>query len=84
MVGKTSLFCFRKIMDAKFYIEILQKHIPEVNRMLGDRWRLQEDNDPKHTSHLAMEFLKENIPAVMDWPSNKSRFKSDRKSLGSC
>ena len=38
--------------------------------MLGGRWRLQQDNDPKHTSRLATEFLKENIPAVMDWPSN--------------
>ena len=82
--GKTSLFCFQQIMNTKFYVEILQKYIPEVSRMLGGRWRLQQDNDPKHTSHLAMEFLKENIPAVMDWPSNKSRFKSDRKSLGSC
>jgi len=69
-IGKTSLFCFRRIMDAKFYVEILQNHIPEINRMLGGRWRLQQDNDPKHTSRLATEFLKENIPAVMDWPSN--------------
>lgn len=69
-VGKTSLFCFRGIMDAKFYIEILEKHIPEVSRMLGRRWRFQQDNDPKHTSRLATEFLKKNVPACMDWPSN--------------
>src|SRR6185437_13692236 len=30
-VGKTSLFCFRRIMDAKFYVEMLQNHIPEIN-----------------------------------------------------
>jgi len=29
-----------------------------------------EDNDPKHTSRLAKEFLKNNVPQVMDWPSN--------------
>ena len=57
-------------MDTKFYVEILQNHIPEINRMLGGRWRLQQDNDPKHISRLATEFLKENIPVVMDWPSN--------------
>ena len=56
-------------MNAKFYVEILQKHIPEVNKMFGDRWRLQQDNDLKHTSRLATEFLKENISAVMDWLS---------------
>lgn len=68
--GKTNLFCFTRIMDAKFYIEILEQHIPEVRRMLGRRWRFQQDNDPKHTSRLAKEFLQENVPEVIDWPSN--------------
>jgi len=68
--GTTSLFCFRRIMDGKFYTEILEKHIPEVRSMLGNRWRLQQDNDPKHTSRIAKEFLDDNVPAVMDWPSN--------------
>jgi len=70
MVGKTSLFCFRQTMDAEFYVEILKKHIPEANRMLGDRWRFQQDNDPKHTSRLAQEFLKDHVPEVIEWPSN--------------
>jgi len=68
--GKTSLFCFTQIMDAKFYVEILEKHLQEINSMLGNNWRLQQDNDPKHTSHHAKEFLKENVPEVIDWPSN--------------
>ena len=38
--------------------------------MLGDEWRLQQDNDPKHTSRLAKGFLKQNVPAVMNWLSN--------------
>ncbi|CAB5292465.1 unnamed protein product [Rhizophagus irregularis] len=38
--------------------------------MLGDDWRLQQDNNLKHTSYLAKEFLKNNIPEVIDWPSN--------------
>jgi transposase len=68
--GKTTLHCFTGIMNAKFYIDILQQHLPEVRRMFGRRWRFQQDNDPKHTSRVAREFLEENFPEVMDWPSN--------------
>ncbi|CAG8817273.1 14003_t:CDS:1, partial [Dentiscutata erythropus] len=68
--GKTSLFCFRGIMDGPFYVDILRKHLPEVTRMLNNDWRFQQDNDPKHTSRVAKEFLKENFPEVIDWPSN--------------
>lgn len=68
--GKTSLFCFKQIMDAKFYVDILRRHTPEINRMLKGKWRFQQDNDPKHTSRLAQAFLRENMPKVMAWPSN--------------
>lgn len=70
IVGKTSLFCFRRIMNAEFYVEILRNHVPQIDEMLGDDWRFQQDNDPKHTSRLAREFLQNNVPEVIDWPSN--------------
>jgi transposase len=28
------------------------------------------DNDPKHTSHLAKNFIRDNMPEIIDWPSN--------------
>ena len=59
-------------MDGKFYVEILEKQLSEVRSMLRDRWWLQQDNDSKHTSHIAKEFLDNNVPEVMDWPSNSS------------
>jgi len=68
--GTTSLFCFKRIMDGKFYTEILEKQLPEVRSMLQGRWRLQQDNDPKHKSKIAKEFLNNKVPEVMDWPSN--------------
>ena len=66
----TSLFCFKRIIDEKFYTEILDKQLPEVRSMLRGRWRLQQDNDPKHHSNIAREFLDNNVLEVMDWPSN--------------
>jgi len=68
--GKTSLYCFTGIMNAEFYVTILEEQLPEVREMLGNNWRFQQDNDPKHTSRLAKNFLQENVPVVMDWPSN--------------
>ena len=70
MRGKTSLFCFTEIMTGEFYVGILRNHLPEMKRMLGRRWRFQQDNDPKHTSRVARNFLDENLPEVIDWPAN--------------
>src|SRR3954470_22401281 len=38
--------------------------------MLGHVWRFQQDNDPKYTSHVTEKFLQDNVPEVIDWPSN--------------
>jgi transposase len=67
--GKSTLHCFRETMNADVYIGILREHIPEVKAMLGNRFRWQQDNDPKHNSHRARAFLEENVPKVIDWPS---------------
>ena len=68
--GKTSLYCFQGIMTGPIYVEILQRHLPEIRQMLGRVWRFQQDNDPKHTSFVAKQFLQANMPIVIDWPSN--------------
>ncbi|CAG8849708.1 27197_t:CDS:2, partial [Racocetra persica] len=58
--GKSRLFCFTQIMNKKFYVEIVRKHLPEVKKMFGKHWRWKQDNDPKHTSKFAKAFLLEN------------------------
>ena len=68
--GKTSLFCFKEIMNAKFYVNILQKHKLEIIGLLGNNFYFQHDNDPKHTSKIAKTFVNENFSKVIDWPSN--------------
>ncbi|CAG8820021.1 2421_t:CDS:2, partial [Gigaspora margarita] len=57
--------------DGHFYTNILKKHIPKIKKVLGNRWRFQQDNDSKHRSRVAKKFIEKNIPLIIDdWPSN--------------
>src|SRR6266498_1611818 len=69
--GKTPLFCFTNIMDGPFYVGILENQLlPSAQNMYRRNWRLQQDNDPKHTSRVAKEFIADNLICTIDWPSN--------------
>jgi hypothetical protein len=58
-------------MDGPFYVSILQTQLlPAAQNMYGNNWRLQQDNDPKHTSRVAKDFIKENGIRTINWPSN--------------
>ena len=58
-------------MDGAYYIQILQDHlIRNTRKQFGRRWRLLQDNDPKHKSRIVKKFLDEEVPEVIDWPSN--------------
>ena len=59
-------------MDGKFYTETLERQLLEVCSMLRGKWRLQQDNDPKHTSRVVSKFLDNKVSEVMDQPSNGS------------
>ena len=69
--GKTPLFCFTDIMDGPYYTNILQPQLlPAVKKLHGRNWRLQQDNDPKHTSRVAKDFIAKNRINLIEWPSN--------------
>ena len=58
-------------MDGAYYIQILQDHlIRNARKQFVRRWRLLQDNDPKHNSRIVKKFLDEEVPEVIDWPSN--------------
>ena len=58
-------------MNGSYYVQILNDHlIQNATNQFGQRWRLQQDNDPKHRSREAQQFLHENVPEVIDWLSN--------------
>ena len=69
--GKTPLFCFTNIMDGPFYVHILETQLlPAARSMYRNDWRLQQDNDPKHTSRVAKDFVAKKRINALDWPSN--------------
>ncbi|KNC31247.1 hypothetical protein FF38_14426 [Lucilia cuprina] len=57
-------------MDAKKYCEILGEHmLPHLREKVPPSSIFQQDNDPKHSSRLARNFLSDNDVNVLDWPS---------------
>ena len=69
--GQIGFHSFRKTMDGPYYVEILEDNlIGEARKKFRRRWRLQQDNHPKHTSRIAKNFLEQEVPETIDWPSN--------------
>ena len=59
--GRTSICIFEGIMDASLYIEVLEATLlPFLSLVYPDGHRFMADNDPKHTSKDAKEFLRVN------------------------
>jgi hypothetical protein len=59
-------------MDSKQYCKILDENLAASVEIYGDsleEFVFQHDNDPKHTSHLAREWLSDQEIEVLDWPA---------------
>ena len=65
--GKISCHTFTSNMNAPFYIKILQNHLlPAARQQYEQQWRFQQDNDLKHRSKAAKEFLNCEVPKTID------------------
>ena len=73
------------ILNQKGYHNILQCHaLPSGKRLVGKGFILQQDNDPKHSSHYCQNYLKkkekEKELKIMTWPPQSPDL--NRVSLG--
>ncbi|CAF1506275.1 unnamed protein product [Adineta ricciae] len=58
-------------MDGPYYVQILQDHlIRNARKQFGGRWGLQQDNDSKHRSRVAQQFMSKEVPEMLNWSSN--------------
>ena len=56
--GRTQIVIFDGIMNADGFIEVLQQGLlPFIKEVYPTSHKLMMDNDPKHTSNKANEFL---------------------------
>ena len=57
-------------MNSEVFRAIISAHIqPNAAELIGRRFTVQMDNDPKHTAKATKEFLKGQKWNVMQWPS---------------
>ena len=58
-------------MDGSLAVEILRKHLlGGAKKQFTSRRGYQQDNDSKHTSRVAKQILEDEVPEIVDWPSN--------------
>ena len=56
-------------MNADKYIQILENNLIPIIENSNKEFIFQHDNDPKHTSKKAKQFLEDNRITVLEWPS---------------
>jgi hypothetical protein len=70
--GKSKLVIFEGIMEKTFFTEMILRDaaLPFIGSVFPSGHRLQMDNDPKHKSKMARDFMRENGINHWDvWPS---------------
>lgn len=68
--GVSPLYLINGNMDQTQYREILENQmLPHATQNMPLGWKMQHDNDPKHTSKSVKKWLTDNGVRVLKWPA---------------
>ena len=69
--GVLTCHTFRCNLNGSYYVHILKNYLlPAATKEFRQNWCLQQDNDPKHTSNIAKQFINNKVSRLLKWPSN--------------
>jgi transposase len=72
-MGFGNIYCFTENLNSELLCTIYKKTLlPSARKFFGEgdnSWKLQEDNDPKHTSRKAQKWKDNNHINRISWPS---------------
>jgi len=69
--GQISCYSFKRTMDGRYYVEILENYLLDGTRkQFEQRWSFQQDNDLKHKSRIGKQFLEQEVPETIERPSS--------------
>ena len=72
--GPTKIVPYTGTIKAPNYIEMIDKVIPDINKMLGKKnWTWVQDGAKPHIAKVTLAHLRDNVPKFIpkeDWPAN--------------
>lgn len=66
--GALPIRIFEENLTAQLYVKILKSRISRMRDLYPEGYILQQDNDPKHRSKLAMEYIYKHTDDQLEWP----------------
>ena len=71
--GTGNLIRVQGTMKKEDYIGILKNNVKASAEKLhlGENWKYQQDNDPKHTAKVVKKWFGDNNVNVLEWPSQR-------------
>lgn len=68
--GPISFRVFERTMTSDTYVSIIEdSFLPNVQKVIGSRWYLQQDNARAHTASNTTQFFKRERIRIINWPA---------------